>query len=112
MIRHCRKECTARIYLVNIGPSNEHYKVMLPGIEQAILTYNHVIAKTAAAEGASRLDVFALVSREGLEKAQPDGAHLSVHGHQCLFAELVRRLVEEGLMPPFGSAATMATRLS
>lgn len=98
LIRHCRKESAAVVFVVNIGPPNERFIRMLPGIDAACVRYNSVIAECASAEGAFLLDAYSLIDRAGLDKAQPDGAHLSADGHQLLFEELLRQLVDRGLL--------------
>ncbi len=85
---HARKECQARIFLINIGPPNELFCQRLPGIERIIPEYNRTIARVAAEEGAEVIDVWSLIQQYSIEKMQPDGAHLTSFGHECLFQQL------------------------
>lgn len=98
LIGHCRKESTAAIVLVNLGPPSPRYERMLPGVHQAITQYNHAITEVAQTENVGLVDAYSLVKREGLDKTQPDGAHLSPFGHRCLFDELLRVLEEKNVL--------------
>jgi len=78
------KESGGRVLLVNIGPANNRYRAMLPGIDEQITRFNKVIEQAADAGGAEVLDVHAMVLAGGLEELQPDGCHLSAEGHRKL----------------------------
>jgi len=89
-IASVRKEAACRVLVVNIGPPNERYRRMLPGIERQVLRFNEVIARVAAESGALLMDVQGMVTAGGLEQLQPDGCHLSAEGHRQLF-EMIKR---------------------
>ena len=99
LIAHLRKECQAEVFVVNMGPPNAKYRRLPPRIESIMPEYNAVLAKVARDTGAVLVDVWSMVQAEGVEKAQPDGCHLSAYGHRRVFETIWNELGARGLIP-------------
>ncbi len=84
-----KKESLAEIIVLNIGPVNEHYKEMLPGIEKLVEVYNLKINEVVEKCGVYLLDIHRLVSDHGMENVQPDSCHFSVLGHKLVYEKIL-----------------------
>jgi lysophospholipase L1-like esterase len=80
-----RKEFAARIVVVGITRPSDRVEKQLRGSISRVRDFNAALARSAAAAGATFIDVDAIADRDDLH---PDGIHFSAAGHAWLAERL------------------------
>ncbi len=85
------KESKSKVIVLNVGPANDHFMKMLPGVETYIPQYNDAIGRALTGQDhAVLLDIFEQVELHGIEKIQPDGCHFSALGHKIICEKILK----------------------
>jgi len=96
----------ARVYVINIAPTNRQTEERSPGFTSSVDLYNKIIADVIAALQSDNLflvDVHEIVSRSPQEIDKyilpDDGHHLTALSHECYY-EAIKRLEENSFRRP------------
>jgi lysophospholipase L1-like esterase len=106
LVEVARGESGARVFCLGLPPTSDRIIVDVPGMAECIRTYDAVVQAVSNAAGATYVNVAALVAREGLETALPDGIHFSDRGHEAVAQEIARLVGSTDGAPPAPVAST------